>query len=226
MAESIRLKSTNRSSENRLRIVLCVEGSFGRSVANDLESYGFEVSDVYIDGATRATEIPFASGDVVVLISSKPLPSLCSDLDRIASSGAFIFLALTLYGNYIQVGPLVRRCCECCWTCFQTRLTHQRGESDVRKATTNYYEDSEATGPQGFLRSFSLLSAARLAQVLCDLDLTTNRDEVWQLSLDTGTTEIGSPLGLHGCSRCGMQRVEETRTIDPLSSVVSHQVID
>ena len=226
MAESIRVKSTSQSSENRPRILLCVEGSFGRSVARDLKSYCFEVSEVYLDGATRVTEIPFASGDVVVLISSKPLPSLCSDLDGIASSGELTFLALTLYGNYIQVGPLVRRWCECCWSCFQTRLAHHMGESDVRKTITNYYEDSAASGPQGFLRPFSLLSAARLAQVLCDLDLTTNRDEVWQLSLDSGAIETGSPLGLHGCSRCGTQRVEETRTIDLLRCLVNHQVID
>ena len=226
MAESLCIESTSQSGENRPYILLCVEGSFGRSVARDLQSYSFEVSEVCIDGATTVAEIPVASTDIVVLISSKPLPSICRDLDGMASIGAFTFLAVTLYGNCIQVGPLVRRSCECCWTCFQTRLTDRLGNSDVRKTIANYYENSGASGPQGFLRPFSILSAARLAQVLYDLDMTTNRHEVWQLSFDSGTTEVGSPLGLHGCSRCGMKRVEKTRTVDLLSSLVNHRAID
>jgi bacteriocin biosynthesis cyclodehydratase domain-containing protein len=195
--------------------VACIErGPFGRAVGSYLRTL---VSDVIEVSANEVLTQVLPEAPVIIMASWRPEIAICQSLDQISHQLSRRFVPVVTEGKYLRIGPVVVPGVGSCWTCWWQR-TMQHNAWAARAATVaEYYKHNDSSGPRGYLEAFALIAAARVLEFVSDqARMVTSAGVVWELDMLSRSVSIARVVGVHDCSRCGMKRPKQQRTVSEM----------
>lgn len=198
--------------------LFCV-GKFGEAVQRHLLRYRDDLFCTFTSSDSSSSLIDrLKPAKVLALAAWRPDPRLCALLDRFAHDTGSPFIPLTIELNKIRVGPLVVPGRGCCWTCWEHRAQRNFPWQAARHALLEFYQTHPESGPEGYLETIAAMAAARMAQVIAEIDSGRARPGlIWQIDLITRQMETYKAIGIHDCPRCGLHRPPQTRSVDMMS---------
>ena len=184
-------------------------GTFGKVVATDL---GVLRSDCL--SAVSAEDVAsFPEARIRVLAAWRPVPRLCELLDEVSHESRCPFLPLISDATTLRLGPVIIPGKGSCWSCWIKRGRQHDPWVDRREALSQYYAVHPDKGPQGYLRPFAMMSAARLSAIINEIDAgSALGGYVWQVNMMTREITTCIAVGVHDCPRCGRQCPSATRS--------------
>jgi bacteriocin biosynthesis cyclodehydratase domain-containing protein len=160
VADSFRL--TCRSVPTRPPLTIASNGEFAYRIAEFLSlsvTADQRMSEQMIAdyGVRQAFDM---TGGPLVLVCSRPEPSMCQLTDRLAFERDRTWLPIIVDHPVLQVGPLVMPPMGPCFTCaYRRRIQHETPHSMTAVISTAYEGDAE-WGPSGYLPHHARLAAA------------------------------------------------------------------
>jgi bacteriocin biosynthesis cyclodehydratase domain-containing protein len=205
-------------------INLHLVGDFAKAVGEHLQLLCPNISLRVSETAGRATVKPLTADGINVLISWRPVPDICAQLDDLSFKCNKPFIPLIIDSTLLCVGPVVIPGCSSCWHCWIARIKQHTHSSREEHATLlEYYQSNSWAGPHGYLRPIAIVGAARLAQLLEEIDSSRcTPGHLWQLDMLTRRVTTSTVVGVHDCPRCGLHRSSSTRTFHDLRSALSY----
>lgn len=206
-----------RESKSESGVRVFTVGGFGESVASNLQHFFGSVRHVRLDSPGDIRDLPREKTPLVVA-SSRPVPMACEVAGEVAAAQEIAFVPVVLAANSLTVGPVIGPNSPTCWSCWQKRRLQHSNRAAEEKVLLDYYSREDVAGPAGFLPSFPLVAAAKVAEFLASPDESTA--PVWQFHIYTRQITIGACLGINNCPRCGLRRSAISRTVDLLQPAV------
>lgn len=195
----------NRRNPDRIHILSA--GAFGHAVASHLASIRADVSETVVAGNVVPLPETWPPSRMNVLASWRPAPALCELLEQEAFSRTLPFIPLMLDSTALRLGPVVLPGEGCCWMCWAKRWKHHAEWPEAHAALMAHYGATPEAGPKGYLEPFALLAAARLSELIEDVDsLKASGGYIWQIDMMTREITTSIALGFHNCPRCGLHR--------------------
>jgi bacteriocin biosynthesis cyclodehydratase domain-containing protein len=207
--------SVKESRQSAVRVFSM--GRFGESVASYLRHFFISVRHTQLHWASDIRNLTLEK-EPLILASSRPLPKACEVADEVAFAQGIAFVPAILAANSLTVGPVTGPHSQTCWICWQKRRLQHSNRPVEEKLLLDYYSREDVAGPAGFLPSFPLMAAAKVADFLASPNQASS--PVWQFHVYTRQITIGACLGIHDCPRCGLHRPAISRTVDILQPSV------
>jgi len=206
-------------------IAVVALGPFGHAVARLLASMRPGVAEAEPGGDPAAIN---AGAGAIILASWRPAPQLFDALDDECHKREKPLLPVLIDGTILRVGPLVIPGAGPCFRCWTQRLAQHASGSDPRLAVESFYGACEdATGPRGYLEAYAAVGAARACQILGNVQAgTAEAGGVWQMEMLSRRTTASVAAGIHGCSRCGLDRPEAERAFAAIRAAVADELAD
>lgn len=198
-------------------------GAFGKAVAYYLKTLRAEVVERVITtaGTTFFDLSPQTSTSIIA--AGQPIPELCKLLEDRSFEYGRAFIPLVLDSANLIIGPVVIPGAGACWSCWNRRSIQHASHPDERLALLQHYSNGMNTGPVGYLESYALLGAARIAQILNSFDSPSGiAGYVWQIHVITREIVTSKVTGIHDCPRCGLGRRAPTRTFAELQHELAY----
>jgi hypothetical protein len=86
----------------------------------------------------------------------------------------------------------------------------------------SYYESHPCAGPKGYLEPYAVLGAVKIKQTVDALQYSSSlAGQIWQLDALTRQIVNGAVVGVHNCSRCGLQREGPSRSVTEMERRLS-----
>jgi bacteriocin biosynthesis cyclodehydratase domain-containing protein len=174
----------------RPRIAVASSGDFGDRVSALLASLfghvlavpGGSLGDAYAAGT-----------DLAVLALSWPNRALCAEADDLSFRAAKPWLAITMDGPVVHVGPVVSPPDGPCYGCFVRRLDQHGRHNPAAEALCASFADSAAQGPKGYLPHHAR-QVAGLAATLIDAAVSAAAAPAYPVPAGTGiVVSLDSP---------------------------------
>ena len=194
-------------------------GRFGKAVQQHMLRYR---DDLLGTATTSADPLRMAedlkSAKMLAFAAWRPDRKLCASLDRVAHETRKPFIPLIVEQNKLRLGPVIVPGRSSCWTCWNRRTQQNFPWQAARHALLEFYDANPESGPEGYLETVAAMSAAKMAQVLAEIEKDHGCPGlVWQLDLITRHMDTYTTIGIHDCPRCGLQRPPQTRSVDLMS---------
>jgi bacteriocin biosynthesis cyclodehydratase domain-containing protein len=192
-------------------LVLTVD-AFGEEVAARLAGHGRLVVHDVSHGTHQSL---WPAADVIVLCGAREQPRIADAIDATAFIRARPWFAISLHGNEIHVGPVVRPGRTACYRCF-TRRRDQHTRPDALVPVS----ERSAPAPTGHARHHVAIAAGLAGQALREavgsVAVESATDPAGDLGASvrvfnqvTGATAKVPVVAVDGCPRCG-DRFEST----------------
>lgn len=185
-------------------------GSFGDAVLRCVRelsphaTYSVASREDVFEGRLSASSVAY------VLIAQGPEAELCDRLGDDAHRDGVAFLPLMREAHRLRFGPVVLPGQGGCWHCAERRwLQHGVELQDPSEPQTDPAIYAQLAGAR--------LAGARLAWMLGELERgLLQGGTTWRIDLNTTEVQQSHVIGVHGCSRCGVQRPLGTMSIDQM----------
>jgi bacteriocin biosynthesis cyclodehydratase domain-containing protein len=188
-------------------------GEFGKAVAEDLAKLRVDCESVRAsDHAIRERPTRMR-----VFTAWRPSPEFCESLDQISHELRRPFFPLVVDGPLLRLGPVVIPGEEGCWRCWQKRSLQHDPWRERHKTLHDHYFAHPEEGPQGYLRPFAMMGAARVAQLIDEIDAGSARGGyLWQIDMITREIVTARVVGVDGCVRCGLRPPHKDRSVEQM----------
>lgn len=198
-------------------------GPFGQAVARYLTTLRHDVSETVVINNVLPLPETWPVSRMRLLVSWRPVPSLCQLLEETTFSSCRPFLPLMLDSTAMRIGPVVVPGSGCCWSCWVKRWRQHSEWPEAHSALLGYYASHPDNGPAGFLESFALIGAARLTEIIEEIDSSeVQGGSMWQINLLTREIVTGVAIGFHDCPRCGLRREAAKRSYSGLQRELAY----
>jgi bacteriocin biosynthesis cyclodehydratase domain-containing protein len=194
------------------RIAVTSSGDFGDRVSALLASL---FSHVLVVPGGSLGDAYAAGTDLAVLALSWPNRALCAEADDLSFRTAKPWLAITMDGSVVHVGPVVSPPDGPCYGCFVRRLDQHGRHNPAAEALRASFSDSAAQGPKGYLPHHAR-QVAGLAATLIDAAVPVPAGGPSAYPVPTGTglvVSLDSPwcvasrtVPCWDCPRCAGRR--------------------
>jgi bacteriocin biosynthesis cyclodehydratase domain-containing protein len=202
--------------------LICV-GPFATAVKQELLGMRNDITATEVVDDTFPLPSSWPISRLHVLVSWRPVPTLCELLNQISFEQRRPFLPVIQDLTALRLGPIVKPGEGPCWHCWMTRLRQHSGWTKERTSLLQYYATHPAAGPQGFLQPYVMMTAARIAQTINDFDSSEAVPGfVWQVDMLTRQIITSTVVGVHDCSWCGLGRPKKTRSVEGFLQQLSY----
>jgi bacteriocin biosynthesis cyclodehydratase domain-containing protein len=202
------------------KVSLISVGDFGKSVASHLNSFFPQLGEASDNNIPDRDSEP--APDLCILVSWRPVPALCDSLDCFAFTRRRPFIPLIVDSSVLCLGPVIVPGLSGCWRCWEQRMLQHSKASSHRAVLQRSYDSQPEAGPAGYLESFALLGAARIAELLGSRDAIENAaGQIWRMDLFSTEISMGQLIGVDNCDRCGLGRNLRDRTYAELRENLS-----
>jgi bacteriocin biosynthesis cyclodehydratase domain-containing protein len=179
-------------------------GPFASAVAGWLKIFR---NDVIETSVTDEQGVQPEIARITVVAAWRPVSRLCELLDTLSFEWPRPFVPLIVESSILRLGPIVMPGRGACWHCWQQRARQHSEWAFAQSALLQHYASSPQAGPQGFLEPFAMMAAARIAQVIEDLDSQSAVPGfIWQVDMLSRVIKTAVTVGIHDCPRCGLHR--------------------
>lgn len=180
-------------------------GAFGIAVARYLKAFRRDLWETVVtDESTVQPKI----AHVTVVAAWRPVPKLCELVDELSFEWQRPFIPVMVESAALRLGPVVIPGRGACWHCWTARSRQHSELAPAQLALLQHYTSNPEAGPQGYLEPFAMMAAARIAQIIEELDSSAAiPGYVWQIDMMTRAINTSMVVGVHGCPRCGIDRL-------------------
>jgi bacteriocin biosynthesis cyclodehydratase domain-containing protein len=202
--------------------LICV-GPFAEAVNQEFETMRNDIIGTEVVDDTFPLPSTWPASRVNVLVSWRPVPSLCELLNQVSYDLHCPFVPVIQDLTAIRLGPIVVPGQGPCWHCWITRWRQHSGWTKERTSLLQYYAAHPEAGPQGYLEPFVTMAAVRIAQTITNIDSDDALPgSVWQVDMMTRQIATATVVGVHDCSWCGLGKPRLTRSVAGLQQELSY----
>ena len=192
-------------------------GPFGEAVGRYLLQMRSDVTTTPVPCVAELASDSWPRARVRLVASWRPVAALCRRLDNLRFQNKIPFIPLILDSSLLQLGPVVIPESGCCWSCWERRTLQHAAVPSAHTALWDFYDNHDASGPQGYIEPFAVIGASRLSQMVDSLDCCQAAPgQVWQMNLLSRRIETRCEIGVDGCPQCGSGRSIPTRSVEDL----------
>ena len=157
-----------------------------------------------------------------LVVSWRPSPALLELVNRLSFAWNIPFIPAVLDGPELVIGPVTIPGLSACHRCYERRVLQHCTRPEARAALLRHYDSNPESGPEGHLDVFADLAAARLAQLVGQVQSAPDQiaGKIWQFDLIRRLSTMSTVVGVHGCPYCGLQRDERSRSYSMLRAEV------
>jgi bacteriocin biosynthesis cyclodehydratase domain-containing protein len=193
-------------------------GPFGHAVAECLNSFRDDVFHKALRDAVLKPPEVLASARMRIIAAWRPVPAICARLDQISFGSGCSLIPVVIDGTVLQIGPVIVPLRGGCWACWVKRSNQHTPRSTEQFALASYYASHPEQGPAGYLHPFAALAAAKLSQIIDDIDAAKNiGGYAWRIDVITRAITVTIMAGVHDCPQCGLKRPEQRRSFDEMA---------
>jgi bacteriocin biosynthesis cyclodehydratase domain-containing protein len=151
---------------------------------------------------------------VHVVVAWRPVRRLLELVNRMSYAWRTPLVAAVIEEPELVIGPAIIPGLSACYNCYERRSLQHCERSQARAALLDHYDLNPVSGPTGYLNVFSDLTAVRLAQMVQQVESEPRlvAGKVWRFDMMRRQAAVSTVVGVHGCSYCGLQRDESTRS--------------
>ena len=176
-----------------------------------------DVTTTTVPCVTEMASDSWPRARVRLVASWRPVPALCRRLDNLSFQNKIPFIPLILDSSLLQLGPVVIPESGCCWSCWERRTLQHAAVPSAHTALWDFYDNHDASGPQGYIEPFAVIGASRFSQMVDALDCRQAAPgQVWQMNLLSRRIVTSCEIGVDGCPQCGSGRSIPTRSVEDL----------
>ena len=197
-------------------------GPFGEAVSAYLHSLRTDVVETVVRNSTLVSLKEGAR--LTVVAAWRPVSKVYDYLDDLSYQLRRPLVPLLLTSTLLQIGPAIAPGKgSCCWHCSWSRDQQHAPWPAARLALHQYYDEHNGSGPRGYLEPFAMMGAARISQIIEELDMGISiGGQIWQMDTLTGEVSNRTVFGLHDCPRCGLRRSAAERTFSEMRNDLSY----
>lgn len=193
--------------------ILCA-GDFGAAVSGRLLQLRRDATAIRVIGGSPVS-LPVSRANIVA--SSRPRPELFADVSAASAERSVPFLPLFTDGASLQLGPVILPGRGACWDCWLARQRQHDSWARRHSHLSEYYRQHPGAEPAGYLECFVTIAAARLSQAIDAIDAGDDLGgSIWELDMMTREVSTSKVVGVHDCSRCGLRRPVEARSVSEI----------
>jgi bacteriocin biosynthesis cyclodehydratase domain-containing protein len=197
-------------------------GRFADAVYAYLQELCPDVAQTRLDGIRLPAELPERGGRIWIVVSWRPAPSICSELNKRSHMTSRPFVPVIVDNTALQLGPLVLPNQGACWECWVRRSNQHSPWPSARAELFKYYDANAQAGPPGYLEPLAMMAAAKTAAIIEAVDSgSAPGGYVWQMDMITRAVATSTVVGVHGCVRCGLGRSIDERTFSAMRGDLS-----
>ena len=204
-------------------IVVYAVGPFGGAIARYLKLLHIDITTFELTGCESTVQLNLPVPGLMVLASWRSVPKLSCSLEELAYRSNIPLIPVFLDSRILRIGPLMVPAHGPCWNCWvRRRLQHTRWPKE-QNALMEFYSTNVDSGPEGYLEPFALMGASRICQMIRLLQEPAEyAGAIWQIDMLSFEITVSKLVGIHACSRCGLELNRHACGFDVMKAELSH----
>jgi bacteriocin biosynthesis cyclodehydratase domain-containing protein len=192
-------------------------GAFGKAVGRHLKNLRSDVVETVVTGDIVPMPEVWPKYRLSIVASWRPDPNLCAMMEELSYESQRPLIPLIVESTVLRLGPVVVPGQGSCWSCWIQRIQQHSDWREAQSSLLDYYANHPEAGPRGYLEPFAGIAAARLTEVIEDLDSSgKGAGYVWEIDMMSREIETRTAIGIHDCPRCGLHKNAPTRSYSDL----------